>query len=91
LYLKIQNKLFKWKGINIIYEIEKIFFTRFILRFMEPAEEKRIIQEIISNRRLPYSIELLEVNGDKYTVRGNFGSNVTYIKKGENYFLEDEL
>jgi hypothetical protein len=40
---------------------------------------------------LPYSIELLEVSGDKYTVLSNFGSKVIYIKKGEDYFpMENE-
>lgn len=58
---------------------------------MDAAEEKKIIDEIVKNRRLSYSIEILEVEGDKYTVRNNFGSNIVYHKKGKNYFLEDEL
>ena len=58
---------------------------------MDPAEEKQIIEEILKSRRLPYSIELLDVQGDKYTVRNNFGSTIVYIKKGELYYLEDEL
>lgn len=58
---------------------------------MEPEEEKIIIQEILKDRNLSYSIEILDVNGDKYTVRNNFGSNIVYIKKGGNYFLEEEL
>jgi formylmethanofuran dehydrogenase subunit D len=58
---------------------------------MDPAEEKKIVDEILENRALSYSIELLEVEGDKYTVRNNFGSTVIYKKKGSNYFLEDEL
>jgi len=58
---------------------------------MEPEEEKKIILEILKDRNLSYSIEILDVNGDKYSVRNNFGSNIVYIKKGENYFLEDEL
>jgi hypothetical protein len=58
---------------------------------MEPAEEKKIVDEIIKNRRLSYSIEILEVEGDKYTVRNNFGSTIVYYKKGKNYLLEDEL
>jgi hypothetical protein len=54
-------------------------------------KEKEIIDDIISKRRLPYSIELLEVSGDKYTVLSNFGSKVIYIKKGEDYFpMENE-
>lgn len=58
---------------------------------MDPAEEKKIVNEIINDRRLSYSIEILEVEGDKYTTRNNFGSTIVYYKKGKNYFLEDEL
>ena len=58
---------------------------------MDPAEEKRIVDEILKDRALSYSIELLEVEGDKYTVRNTFGSTVIYKKKGSKYFLEDEL
>jgi len=58
---------------------------------MDPAEEKRIVDEILRNRRLPYSIELLDIEGDKYTVRNNFGSTVVYQKKDDNYYLEEEL
>jgi len=48
-------------------------------------KEKEIIDDIISKRRLPYSIELLEVSGDKYTVLTNFGSKICYIKKEDDY------
>ncbi len=58
---------------------------------MDSIEEKIIINEIMNQRRLSYSIEVLEVQGDKYTVRNNFGSTITYVKKGENYFTEEEL
>jgi len=58
---------------------------------MDLAEEKKIIDEILKDRKLSYSIELLEVEGDKYTVRKNFGSTIVYKKKGSKYFLEDEL
>lgn len=58
---------------------------------MDPKEEKEIIESIIRNRRLPYSLELLEVEGNKYTMRNNFGSTVIYIKKDENFYLEEEL
>jgi hypothetical protein len=58
---------------------------------MDLAEEKRIVNEIRKDRALPYSIELLEVEGDKYTVRNTFGSTIIYKKKGSKYFLEDEL
>lgn len=58
---------------------------------MDVKEEKKIVEEILKDRRLPHSIEILDVDGDKYTVRNNFGSTITYYKKGENYFLEGEL
>lgn len=58
---------------------------------MDLAEEKKIILEIRKDRALPYSIELLDVEGDKYTVRNTFGSTIIYKKKGSKYFLEDEL
>ena len=58
---------------------------------MDLAKEKRIVDEILKDRALSYSIELLEVEGDKYTVRNTFGSTIIYKKKGSKYFLEDEL
>ena len=58
---------------------------------MDSTEEKRIVDEILKDRALSYSIELLEVEGDKYTVRNTFGSTIIYKKKGSKYFLEDEL
>ena len=58
---------------------------------MDAVEEKKIIDEIIKDRRLSYSIEILDVEGDKYTVRNNFGSTIVYHKKGKNYLLENEL
>ncbi len=58
---------------------------------MDAKEEKKIIEEILKDRRLPHSIEILDVDGDKYTIRNNFGSTIIYYKKGENYFLEEEL
>ena len=58
---------------------------------MDALEEKRIVEEILKNRRIPYSIELLEVDDNKYTVRNNFGSTVIYIKKDNSYYLEEEL
>ncbi|MFX1589856.1 MAG: hypothetical protein ACFFC1_17070 [Promethearchaeota archaeon] len=58
---------------------------------MDAKEEKKIVEEILKDRRLPHSIEILDVEGDKYTVRNNFGSTIIYYKKGENYFLEEEL
>ncbi|MHA1194943.1 MAG: hypothetical protein ACTSRH_02880 [Promethearchaeota archaeon] len=58
---------------------------------MDPQEEQRIVEDIIKKRRLPYSLELLKVEGNKYHVRNNFGSEIVYIKKDDNYFLEEEL
>ena len=58
---------------------------------MDPVEEKKIVEAIMSARSLPYSIELLDVQGDKYTVRNNFGSQIVYIKKDEQFYLEAEL
>jgi len=55
---------------------------------LDPEEEKRIIQDIMQKRRLPYSIELLDIEGDKYTIRNTFGSTIMYIKKGDLYELE---
>ena len=50
--------------------------------------EKQIIDDIIKKRRLPYSVEILEVEGNKYTVMNNFGTKVVYIKEGEDYVLQ---
>ncbi len=58
---------------------------------MDEAEKRKIEQDIIKKRRLPYSLDLIEVNGDKYVVLNNYGSTITYIKKGDEYFLEEEL
>ncbi len=58
---------------------------------MDLEEEKKIIDEILKQRRLPYSVEVLDVQGNKYTIRNNFGSTIVYVKKGENYFLEEDL
>ena len=58
---------------------------------MDSKEEKKIVEEILDQRRLSYSIEILDIQGDKYTVRNNFGSTIVYIKKNNTYFLEDEI
>jgi len=58
---------------------------------MDPVEEKKIVEEILMDRRLSYSIELVDIEGDKYTVRNNFGSTIVYFKKDNNYYLEKEL
>ncbi|MFX1478515.1 MAG: hypothetical protein ACFFCI_10345 [Promethearchaeota archaeon] len=58
---------------------------------MDPNEEKKIVQDILNKRRLSYSIEILDVQGDKYTVRNNFGSTIVYIKKDDDFFLQEEL
>lgn len=58
---------------------------------MDPKEEKRIIEDILNNRRLSYSIEILDIEGDKYTIRNNFGSTIVYNKKGDKFFLQEEI
>ena len=58
---------------------------------MDSKEEKKIVEDILNKRSLSYSIEILDVQGDKYTVRNNFGSTTIYIKKNDIYFLEEEL
>ena len=58
---------------------------------MDPVEEKKIVEEILKDRRLSYSIELVDIEGDKYTVRNNFGSTIVYFKKDNNYYLEKDL
>ena len=58
---------------------------------MDSQEEKKIIEEIMSQRRLSYSIEILDIQGDKYTIRNNFGSSMIYVKKGEHFYLEGEI
>jgi hypothetical protein len=58
---------------------------------MDSKEEKIIVEDILNKRRLSYSIEIMDVQGDKYTVRNNFGSTTVYIKKDDDYFLEEEL
>lgn len=58
---------------------------------MDLVEEKKIIEQILDQRRLSYSIEILDVQGDKYTIRNNFGSTIIYVKKDNKFYLEDEL
>ncbi|MHA1931184.1 MAG: hypothetical protein ACW96X_01515 [Promethearchaeota archaeon] len=58
---------------------------------MDSKEEKKIIEDILDQRRLSYSIEILDIQGDKYTVRNNFGSTIVYIRKNNMYYLEDEI
>jgi hypothetical protein len=70
---------------------DKIFFEIKILINMDPEEKRMIAKEIVRERRLPYSIEVVEEKNDKYRVINNFGSETTYIKKDGHYFLEDEL
>ncbi|TXT67477.1 MAG: hypothetical protein BAJALOKI1v1_80010 [Promethearchaeota archaeon] len=58
---------------------------------MDPIEKKRIIQDIVKKRRLPYSLDLIKVEGNEYHVLNNFGSEMTYIKKDDQYLLEEEM
>ena len=74
-----------------LYENQKIFFDCLIIMNMDALEEKKIVEDIQENRRLPYSIELLEVDENKYIIRNNFGSTVEYFKKDGKYYLEEEL
>ena len=53
-------------------------------------DEVKIINEIIKQRRLPYSLEVIDIQGDRITARNNFGNTIVYIKKGEEYNLETE-
>ncbi len=76
---------------NFFVNINLLIYYNIGEEKMDPIEEKQIIEEILKARRLPYSIELLDVQGDKYTVRNNFGSTMVYIKKEDHYFLEEEL
>ncbi|UCD00786.1 MAG: hypothetical protein JSV23_07820 [Promethearchaeota archaeon] len=57
---------------------------------MDSEEEKKIIEDILKQRRLSYSIEILDVQGDRYTIRNNFGSTIVYIKKGDRFLSEEE-
>ncbi|MFX1277048.1 MAG: hypothetical protein ACFFBP_10090 [Promethearchaeota archaeon] len=58
---------------------------------MDPVQEQQIIAEILKDRRLSYSFDIVEVQGDKYTILNNFGSTIVYYKKGNHYYLESEL
>ena len=58
---------------------------------MDEEQEKAIIAEIRESRRLPYSIELISVEGDTYTVRNNWGNEIMYHKKAGRYLLKEEL
>ncbi len=58
---------------------------------MDVEQEKVILEEIRSMKYLPYSMELISVDGDTYTLRNNWGNIIIYIKKGDNYFLKKEL
>ena len=79
--------------ITIYNSLEKrnFFLLWCFLFIMDIEEEKQLIEEIIKNRRLPYSIEILNVEGNKITVRNNFGSTMVYFKEGENYILGKKL
>ena len=58
---------------------------------MDPLEEQQIIAEILKDRRLSYSFDIVDVQGDKYTIKNNFGSTIIYYKKGNHFYLENEL
>lgn len=58
---------------------------------MDEEQENAILVEIRSTKNLPYSIELISVDGDNYTLRNNWGNIIIYTKKGDKYFLKEEL
>ena len=58
---------------------------------MSKEDEKKIIDDIINKRRLPYSIEIVDIQGDQITVLNNYDCKMVYIKKGDDYFLKDAL
>ena len=57
---------------------------------MSEEDLKKISDEIIKQRRLPYAIEIQCIEGDRITVQNSFGSTIVYLKKGENYIKADE-
>jgi hypothetical protein len=55
---------------------------------MDPQDEKKLIKDIIRQRSLSYSLELLDVQGDKYKFRTNFGSEIVYVNVDCQFFME---
>lgn len=58
---------------------------------MDEEQEKVILEEIRSMKYLPYAIELISVDGDTYTLRNDWGNIIIYIKKGDKYFLKEDV
>lgn len=54
-------------------------------------EFEDIAKEIVKIRNLPYEVLVYQVEGNKIYARNSWGSNILYIKKNGNYFLESEL
>ncbi len=54
-------------------------------------EFEETAKEIVDKRNLPYGMVVYQVDGDKIYARNSWGSNILYIKKDGNYFLESEL
>ena len=54
-------------------------------------EFKEIAKEIVEIRNLPYGMVVYQIEGEKIYARNSWGSNILYIKKDGNYFLESEL
>ena len=87
---KVEKALNVIKGKNL--ELKKVFKSGIAFHHAGLLpKEKKIIEDILDQRKLSYSIEILDIQGDKYTVRNNFGSTIVYIKKDNSYFLEDEM
>ena len=54
-------------------------------------EFEQIAKEIVDIRNLPYMVVVYQVEGNRVYARNSWGSNILYIKKDGNYFLESEL
>ncbi len=58
---------------------------------MDEEQEKAILEEIRTSRHLPYSTELVSVEGDAFILKNNWGNIIEYVKKGDKFFLKKEL
>ena len=67
--------------------LEKGYLEQFNISF----DLRQIAKEIINIRNFPYGVLVYQVEGNKIYDRNSWGSNILYIKKDGNYFLESEL